>query len=66
MLGGDPLAVGGCGTDNISHIVGAPRHCNAGRLLVDQDVESAALKVPVGILRGQPLSAHAVLRQPSG
>jgi len=40
-LGGDPLAVGGRGTDNIAHVVGATRHRNAGGLLVDQDIEDA-------------------------
>jgi hypothetical protein len=58
-LGCDPLAVGGRGTDNIAHVVGATRHRNAGRLLVDQDIKDRALKIPVDVLGGQPWSSHA-------
>ena len=38
-LGSDPLAVSGCGADNIAHLVGALRQRNTGRLLVHQNAE---------------------------
>ena len=52
-LRGNPLSVGGGGADNIAHLIGTAGHRNGRRLLVDQDVEGSALKVPVGVLGGQ-------------
>jgi hypothetical protein len=39
-LGGDALTLGSSGTDSIANVVCVPWHSDAGRLLVDQEVES--------------------------
>jgi hypothetical protein len=57
-LGGDPLADGGCGADDLAHLVGALRHRDSGWLLDDQDVEGSTFQVPVSVLSGQQLSGH--------
>jgi hypothetical protein len=58
-LGGDALAVGGRGTDHIAYLVRATRQRNAGRLLVDQNVEGPTFQVPVGVLLCHEVSGHA-------
>jgi hypothetical protein len=58
-LGGDPPAVRGGRADNLTDVVCAPRQCNAEWLLVDQDVESQTLQVPIDVFGGQQCSGHA-------
>jgi hypothetical protein len=57
-LGSNPLPVGSSGAHNIADVVCAPRERNAGRLLVDQDVESPTFQVPVGVLKSEPFCSH--------
>ncbi|HEX5907413.1 MAG TPA: hypothetical protein VFY56_10390 [Propionibacteriaceae bacterium] len=48
-LCGNALAVGGRGTDHIADFMRATWDSDAGGLLVDQDIESPTLQIPVGI-----------------
>src|SRR5215213_9884322 len=55
------LAIRGRGANNVANVVHTPRKRNPGRLLVDQQVESPALQVPVRLLHREPFDGHGYL-----